>query len=94
MMSNNAYREQVDGAMSVEIDQIGEKRQIRGQIRALPPRSVLLAEDETNLLLFPLLRSGLALRGQVAEVRLSGWNARRVIFGAMNLRTGHRLFLA
>lgn len=26
-------------------------------------------------------------------VRLSGWNARRVVFGAMNLRTGTRLFL-
>jgi phosphatidylserine/phosphatidylglycerophosphate/cardiolipin synthase-like enzyme len=26
-------------------------------------------------------------------VRLSGWNARRVIFGTMNLRTGTRLFL-
>lgn len=25
---------------------------------------------------------------------MSGWNARRVIFGSMNLRTGHRLFLA
>jgi hypothetical protein len=55
---------------------------------------MLLAEDETDLLLFPPLRSGWALRGQAAEVHLSGWNARRVIFGAMNLRTGHRLFLA
>jgi DDE superfamily endonuclease len=27
-------------------------------------------------------------------VHLSGRNARRVVFGAMNLRTGHRLFLA
>lgn len=27
-------------------------------------------------------------------MRLSGRNARRVVFGAMNLRTGHRLFLA
>jgi len=26
-------------------------------------------------------------------VRLSGWDARRVIFGAMNLRTGTRWFL-
>ena len=71
-----------------------KKRQIRGRIRALPPRSVVLAEDETDLLLFPPLRSGWALRGQAAEVHLSGWNARRVDFGALNLRTGHRLFLA
>jgi hypothetical protein len=54
---------------------------------------VLLVEDETDLLLFPPLRAGWSLRGQTGEVRLTGWNARRVIFGAMNLRTGHRLFL-
>jgi hypothetical protein len=55
---------------------------------------MVLAQDETDLLLFPPLRSGWARRGEPAEVRLSGWNARRVIFGAMNLKTGHRLFLA
>jgi hypothetical protein len=52
-----------------------------------------LAEDETDLLLFPPLRAGWSLRGQPKEVRLSGRNARRVIFGAMNLVSGHRLFL-
>jgi DDE superfamily endonuclease len=60
----------------------------------LRPRSVLLAEDETDLLLFPPLRAGWSLRGQPKEVLLSGRNARRVVFGAMNLRTGNRLFLA
>ncbi len=45
------------------------------------------------MLLFPPLRSGWALRGQPAAVRLCGWNARRVIFGAMNLRNGSRLLL-
>jgi hypothetical protein len=53
----------------------------------------LLAEDETDLLLFPPLRSCWALRGEPAFVPLSGRNARRVIFGALNLRTGHRLLL-
>jgi DDE superfamily endonuclease len=43
--------------------------------------------------MFPPLRAGWALRGEPAEVRLSGRNARRVIFGAMNLVTGTRLFL-
>jgi hypothetical protein len=52
----------------------------------------VLAEDETDLLLFPPLRSCWALRGRPAEVRISGRNARRVVFGAMNLRTGYRLF--
>jgi DDE superfamily endonuclease len=53
----------------------------------------VLAQDETDLLLFPPLRAGWAKRGEPAEVRLSGGNARRVIFGAMNLRTGSRLFV-
>jgi transposase len=60
----------------------------------LPRRSVVLAEDETDLLLFPPLRAGWSKRGAAAEVWLSGRNARRVIFGALNLRTGSRVFLA
>lgn len=59
----------------------------------MPPRSVLLAEDETDLLLFPPLRAHWGRRGEVDPVLLSGRNARRVIFGTMNLRTGTRLFL-
>jgi hypothetical protein len=59
----------------------------------LPRRSVVLAEDETDLLLFPPLRAGWSKRGEAARVWLSGRNARRVIFGAMNLRTGTRLFV-
>lgn len=55
---------------------------------------MLLAEDETDLLLFPPLRARWSPRGQPAQVVLSGRNARRVVFGAMNLATGHRLFLA
>jgi hypothetical protein len=54
---------------------------------------VVLAEDETDLLLFPPLRAAWAPRGEPAEVRISGRNARRVVFGAMNLRTGTRLLL-
>lgn len=54
---------------------------------------MVLAQDETDLLLFPPLRSAWSKRGEVARVWLSGRNARRVIFGAMNLRTGTRLFV-
>jgi transposase len=50
-------------------------------------------EDETDLLLFPPLRAGWSQRGEPCRVVLSGWNARRVVFGAMNLCTGKRLFL-
>jgi transposase len=52
-----------------------------------------VVEDETDLLLFPPLRAGWARRGEAARVLLSGFNARRVIFGGMNLRTGRRLFV-
>ena len=53
-----------------------KKRRIRRQIRALPPRSVVLAQDETDLLLFPPLRAAWSKRGEVAKVWLSGRNAR------------------
>jgi DDE superfamily endonuclease len=53
----------------------------------------VLAQDETDLLLFPPLRASWSKRGAAAEVRLSGRNARRVIFGALNLRTGRRLLV-
>lgn len=54
---------------------------------------MLLAEDETDLLLFPPLRATWGRRGEPVKVLISGWNAKRVVFGAMNLRTGKRLFL-
>jgi hypothetical protein len=44
-------------------------------------------------MMFPPLRAAWSPRGEPAEVRISGWNARRVIFGAMNLMTGTRLLL-
>jgi transposase InsO family protein len=52
-----------------------------------------LAQDETDVLLLPVLRAGWALRGQPAEVPISGKNARRTVFGALHLRTGHLLCL-
>lgn len=70
-----------------------KKRRIRRQIKVLPPRSVLLAQDETDLLLFPPLRASWSRVGQTKRVTLCGRNARRVVFGAMNVRTGYRLFM-
>jgi hypothetical protein len=71
-----------------------KKRRIRRRIRQLPRGCALLVEDETDLLLFPPLRANWSRRGQPTQVLISGWNARRVVFGAMNLRSGKRLFLA
>jgi len=54
---------------------------------------VLLVEDETTLRLLPPLRAAWALRGKQAEVPISGHNAQRVLFGALNPGTGHRILL-
>src|SRR5262245_61480314 len=70
-----------------------KKRALGRRLRQLGPRSVVLCEDETALLLFPPLRACWAKRGQPAQVALMGSNARRVVFGTLNVRTGHRLFL-
>jgi hypothetical protein len=55
---------------------------------------VALAEEETDLRLFPPLRAGWALRGQPAPVPIRGGNAKRVLLGTSNILTGHRLFRA
>lgn len=70
-----------------------KKRLIRHRLGELPPGSVTLAEDETDLRLFPPLRAGWAVRGEEAPVPITGSNAKRVLFGALNIETGHRLFL-
>jgi hypothetical protein len=60
----------------------------------LPPRAAKLAADETDLRLFPPLRAGWARRGEPAPVPIRGSNAKRVVFGAIHVETGRRLFLA
>ena len=57
----------------------------------MPANAVLLFEDETVLRLFPVLRRAWALRGQQAKIGITGRNAKRVLFGTINLRTGHRI---
>jgi len=54
---------------------------------------VVLFEDETILRLFPPLRAKWAWRGSQPEVRISGANDRRVLFGVINPRTGHRVLM-
>ena len=54
---------------------------------------MVLLLDETMLRQFPPLRSAWALRGEQAQVPITGENARRVLFGTINPRTGHRVVL-
>ena len=43
------------------------------------------------LRLFPVLRRAWGLRGEQVRIGITGRNAKRVLFGALNPRTGHRL---
>src|SRR5438105_11273308 len=66
-----------------------KKTAIRRRLKNLPPRSVAMFEDETDLLLFPPLRAAWALRGQETPVPISGVNAKRVVYGILNIKTGN-----
>jgi transposase len=57
----------------------------------MPAEAILLFEDETVLRLFPVLRRAWGLRGESLRIGITGHNAKRVLFGALNPRTGHRL---
>lgn len=54
---------------------------------------VLLCADWTLLRLFPPLRAAWALKGAQATVPITGANAKRVLFGAIDLRTARRVVL-
>src|SRR5439155_5482450 len=68
-----------------------EKGAIVRRLKGMPHEAVLLFEDETVLRWFPPLRCTWAFRGEQAVVPITGRNAKRVLFGALNPRTGHRL---
>ena len=53
--------------------------------------TVVLCEDETILREFPPLRAGWGKRGAPVAVPVTGSNARRVVFGALNPFAGTRL---
>lgn len=69
------------------------KCKIRRVLRRSPRRNVVLNEDETELRLYQSLRAMWSRCGVPAQVILSGGNAERVVFGCINLATGHRPFL-
>lgn len=59
----------------------------------MPATAVLLFEDETILRLFPVLRRAWARSGETMAVGITGKNAKAVLFGTINLRTGHRILM-
>jgi hypothetical protein len=54
---------------------------------------VLLCCDWTLLRLFPPLRAAWAVKGTQATVPITGANAKRVLFGAINRKRRHRTLL-
>jgi transposase len=67
---------------------------IRTKVRNLPVSCARLFEDETDVLLFPPLRAGWFLRGKPAKVPISGKNAKRTVFGTIDVDTGRRILTA
>jgi transposase len=57
------------------------------------PQDVLLFADATRLRLFPPLRAAWARVGEPAIVPVTGRNDRCVLFGALNVCTGHRVVM-
>jgi transposase len=57
----------------------------------MPAEAVVLFEDETIVRLFPGLRRAWSFSGEQAGVGISGCNDRRVLFGTINMHTGHRI---
>ena len=70
------------------------RRQKGGIVRRLKREfqagDVLLFTDWTLLRLFPPLRAMWAAIGAQAKVAITGQNAKRVLFGTINVRTAHR----
>lgn len=64
-------------------------RKIREKVANLNPRTALFFLDETDLLLFPPLRSTWSKKGEPSSVTITGWNEKRVVFGAVHVNTGN-----
>jgi transposase len=71
----------------------GKKRGIRRRLKRKQPGDVMLFTDWTLLRLFPPLRAAWSRVGEQARVPVTGRNAKRVLFGAINVQTGHRVVL-
>lgn len=64
------------------------------RLKRKQPGDVLLFADWTLLRLFPPLRAAWSRVGEQARVPVTGRNAKRVLFGAINVHTGHRVVLS
>lgn len=67
---------------------------IKHKMRSLSARHVMICMDETDLLLFPPLRSTWTKKGETAKVEISGWNEKRVVYGGLNINSGHLMLMS
>lgn len=63
------------------------------RLRRLSSGTQVLFVDWTILRMYPPLRHAWGWRGEQSKVRITGQNAKRVLFGALHLRSGHRVML-
>src|SRR4051812_18022520 len=70
-----------------------KKALLRKRLFSLPESTLIFFEDETDLLHFPPLQAKWVPRGETAKVSLSGWNGRRAVYGALDIKNGERLLL-
>lgn len=55
--------------------------------------AVLLFEDETTIRLFPSIRRVWSFTGEQGHIGITGRNDQRVLFGTINISTGHRVVM-
>jgi hypothetical protein len=70
-----------------------EKRGMVRRLRRLGPDTAVRFVDWTILRMSPPLRHGGGWRGQPIRVPITGENAKRALFGSINIRSGHRVVL-
>lgn len=66
--------------------------QLCDQLLQLPTEAIVLALDECDVHLLPVLRAMWMRRGQQVRIPTPGTNRKRTVFGALDLVTGHWLY--
>lgn len=69
-------------------DPLAEEKLVRLQAALADPQATVIAQDECDLHLLPVLRAMWQRVGEQVRIPTPGQNAKRAIFGACDLRTG------
>lgn len=77
----------------VDPDKAGKQWAMVQAVVEAPPEAVTLYADESRLQLLPLIRAMWHWVGQQVRIPTPGTNVARVLFGALNIRTGRWTYL-